>query len=371
MGSKIEIISEIKRMRELIGFKDQINEQRRLVFKTETGKIRLTKGEPAKEDYVDFGTYSVVTPQTEWDTFLSEDGNMVKLMDRKSKINWSKLKIDSSHKGYAVASLEKFNNTYPENKWTKVTVGDKTKITSIPVAESETKYPVVPIKFPADMSINSNFFKDNYYSLTDLFIQAVKSDIIDPISSQLSLIPEPTNGTPKAILNSMDVITSSSTLPNGQSPDGKTYSFSELSKLRNDMAKNYVISELQKIGVVVDSKSKIIQDSLGTNKNGTSGPVWNSPGSSKNKSDYLQYKYLDIDLDVIFNRPVAINPIENPGKITTITSDIYKVSFTAPGKLGKSIKVNLPILKLVGSKKRRSRRDSKIAECDFLNRKNK
>ena len=369
MGNKIEIISEITRMRELIGLKPQINEQRRLVFKTKTiAKIPLTKGEPAKKDDVDFGTYSVVTPQTEWDTFLLEDGNMVKLMDKKSKINWSKLKIDSTHKGYAVASLEKFNNTYSENKWTKVIVGDKTKITSTPVAESETKYPVVPIKFPADMSINSNFFKDNYFSLTEEFIQAVKSDIIDPISSQLSLIPEPTNGTPKAMLNSMDVITSSSTLPNGQSPDGKTYSFSELSKLRNYTAKNYVISELQKIGVVVDSNSKIIQEWLGTNKNGTSGPVWNSPSSSKNKPDYLQYKYLDIDLDVIFNQPVAINPSDVPDKITTITSDIYKVSFTSPGKLGKSIKINLPLLHLVGTKKRRSRRGSKIAECPRFNR---
>jgi hypothetical protein len=369
MENKTNILSEITRMRELMSSKTLVNEQRRLEIQIKSGKrIPLTKGEPSKLDYVDFETYSVVTPQTEWDSFLSADENMVALMDRKSKINWNKLKTDPTHKGYAVASLEKFNKSYSENKWTKVNVGDDTKITSTPVKVIENKFPIAPIKFPADISINSNFFKDNYYTLTDLFTQTVKSDIIDPIISQLSTIPEPTNGTPKAMLLSMDIMTSSSTLPNGQSPDGKTYSFTELSKLRNDNAKNYVISELQKIGVVVDSTSKIVQDSLGTNKNGTSGPVWGAQGSSKNKSDYLQYKYLDIDLDIIFNQPASPRQIENPEKITTITSDIYKVSFIAPGKLGKSFRLNLPILKLVGSKKRRSRRKSRVADCPLFNR---
>ena len=37
MENKVEIITEITRMRELIGFKNQINEQRRL-------KIRIKKG---------------------------------------------------------------------------------------------------------------------------------------------------------------------------------------------------------------------------------------------------------------------------------------------------------------------------------------
>ena len=62
--------------------------------------------------------------------------------------------------------------------------------------------------FPADLETNANFFKDNYYEVTDLFKQTVKTDIVDPIVAQLAAIKEPGNGKSKAMLVTMDVVTS-------------------------------------------------------------------------------------------------------------------------------------------------------------------
>ena len=361
MENKVEIITEITRMRELIGFKNQINEQRRLKIRIKKGKRRtLIPGKPSKSDYVDFEDYSVVTPEAEWDTFLSKDTKMVSLMNNESKTNWGKLKTDPNHKGYAVASLEEFNRTYPTDKWVTVNVGDESKINTQTIIGEEKVFPVTPIVFPADLETNANFFKDNYYEVTDLFKQTVKTDIVDPIVAQLAAIKEPGNGKSKAMLVTMDVVTSCSTLPNGQSPDGKTYSFADLSRLRNETAKNYVLSQLTSIGVEVDSTAKITQSSLGSNQNGTSGPAWDSKWPTNVKTqkrpEYEKYKYLDMDLEIMFNIAQDPKTTKEADKIITIESDIYDVSFIAPGRRGITFRLPKIMINIVGHKRRKSKK---------------
>lgn len=360
-----EIISEVTRIRELIGFKNQINEIRHPKIRIKKGKLKtLIQGKSSKTDYVNFKDYSVETPESEWDTFLSNDSSMVALMDKKSKTNWNKLKTDPNHKDYAVASLEEFNKTYSADKWRKVNVGDETKIDNPTIEGEQKKYPAVPIKFPGQLDPNSNFFKDNYYEVTDLFKQTVKTDIIDPIVSQMSSIQEPENGESKAVLATLEIRTSCSTLPNGKSPDGKTYTFEKLSELRNETAKNYVLEQLKNIGVETMSTTSITQEYLGENQNGTSGPAWDSKWSQEVKKqkrpEYEKYKYLDMELEILFN--MTQDPSENtdPDKIVTIESDIYNVSFYAPGK--KSIKFRLPkiTIDMVERKRRKPRRKGKF-----------
>jgi hypothetical protein len=364
-----EIISEVTRMRELIGFKNQINEIRHPRIRIKKGKRRtLIPGKSGKSDYVDFEDYSVETPESEWDSFLSNDGAMVKLMDEDSKTNWNKLKTDPNHKDYAVASLEEFNRTYPTYKWTKVNVGDESKIDTTIIPGQVKQFPAVPIKFPADLTPSSNFFKDNYYEVTDLFKQTVKTDIIDPVVAQMASMKQPAGGKSKAALASLSVLSSCSTLPNGPSPDGKTYSFEELSRLRNETAKNYVLAQLKAIGVEVMDNAPITQSYLGSNKNGTSGPQWDSKWSkevkTQKKPEFEKYKYLDMDLEIVFNMSSDPTTMKEPDQIITIESDIYDVSFVAPGR--KSVTFRLPkiTIDMVGRRRRKSKKKKfRLLDC--------
>lgn len=373
MENNENILSEMARAKELMSFKYAINEQRRLKIQVQKGKrIRLKDGKPSKTEYVDFENYSPVTPESEWDTYLTNDEKMVSLMDAKSLKNWSTLKSDAINKGYAVAALEQFNSTYKRYKWKKVVVGQKDIIDTVTVEGEVKEYPTVPIKFPGDLSPSSNFFKDNYYEVTDLFIQTVKTDIIDPIVTQLNALPDPGEGIPKAVLNSMDVLSSCSRLPNGPSPDGTTYSFVELSQKRNETATNYVIAELRKIGVLVPDTFKPVQNWMGQNNDGTSGPKWNSKWSKEIKDtkrpEYEKYKYLDMDLEVIFNSKETPGPDETPDEVITIRSDVYDISFYTPGKKGISIRLPKIIMRIVGTKKRRSRKKPRTTRCYFFDK---
>ena len=125
----------------------------------------------------------------------------------------------------------------------------------------EDTYPGIPVKFPANLEPYAPFFKDNSFTPTELFKKSVKEDIIDPlikINQEFGV----TDGSPKFWLESMDILTSCSTLPNGPSPeDGIKRSFKQLSEARNKAAYDYIVTELKGIGVVITSESKIYQNS--------------------------------------------------------------------------------------------------------------
>lgn len=327
-------------------------------------RLKLFGGKKSKTDYVDFENYTVNTPQENWDSFLSKDQKMVSLMNGPSKTNWSKLKNDPKNKGYAVASLERFNDTYGQNKWEKIIVGDEKMIENIPSNDPEKLYETKPMKFPSNLNPNLNFFVNNHYEVTPLFKETVKIDLIDPISKQMAQIENVPDDKPKAVLNSMDVLTSCSTIPNTKSPDGNTYSFDELSELRNKKATEYVLDELRKIGVVIPQNFVPHQDHKGKNGKGTSGPKWDpkKDNSPERRKLFEQYKYVDIDLEIIYNSAVKSEISQETDKIETIETNLYKVTFFAPSK---GIYFRIPKL-VIKSGRRKSRKKGRFLKCPFF-----
>jgi len=350
MGRKI-LVTE-SQLRFIIENVDYISEQRRLrsPIKIKRGKgktINILKGKPSQRDKVSFDDYQVKTPEDQWSEYLNNDSEITSVMSSRSKGNWKKLKSDQDNLGYAVAVLERFNETNPTTKWERVVVNSETEIINDvqqPEESVEDTYPGIPVKFPKNLNPHAPFFKDNSFTPTELFKKSVKEDIIDPLI-KINQEYGVTDGSPKFWLESMDILTSCSTLPNGKSPeDGKKRSFKELSEARNKAAYDYIISELKGIGVLIDGDSKILRNSDGKNGDGTSGPEWT--GKNEDRPKYEKYKYLDVELKVAINVPEPDTeiPDEPEDKIESIETPTYDVLFRKPGK-GK-LRITLPKIKL-------------------------
>lgn len=332
-------------------------------------RLKLKSGKSGAFEEVEAENYTLKTPQENWDEFLANDQQMTKLMTEESLSNWNKLKQDEDDKIYAVASLERFNETFPTYKWDLVTVGLEEGFEEQIIKGEQKVYPAVPIKFPNELSPSSNFFKDNYYEVTPLFVETVNKDIIQPLVAQMATLKSPA-GKPKGFLELIDVVSSCSTLPNGPSPDGKTYTFDELSKLRAETAMNYIIGELQKIGILVNDTTKKTMDYMGTNGDGTSGPSWlKVPQAEKNakRPEFEKYKKVDIELSVILNYSEEPQVETTPDTTIRIPTDDYLVEFSKKPKKG--IYIRLPKIRL-NWKKRIKKRMRKVnfrtLKCTFL-----
>ena len=350
MGRKI-LVTE-SQLRLIIENVDYISEQRKLrsPIKIKRGKgktINILKGKPSQRDKVSFDDYQVKTPEDQWSEYLNNDSEITSVMSSRSKGNWKKLKSDQDNLGYAVAVLERFNETNPTTKWERVVVGSGSEIIKVvqePEESVEDTYPGIPVKFPANLEPYAPFFKDNSFTPTELFKKSVKEDIINPLI-KINQEYGVTDGSPKFWLESMDILTSCSTLPNGKSPeDGIKRSFKELSEARNKAAYDYIISELKGIGVLIDGDSKVLRNSDGKNGDGTSGPEWT--GKNEDRSKYEKYKYLDVELKVAMNIETKPEDIidEPEDNIESIETPTYDVLFRKPGK-GK-LSITLPKIKL-------------------------
>jgi hypothetical protein len=350
MGRKI-LVTE-SQLRLIIENVDYISEQRKLrsPIKIKRGKgktINILKGKPSQRDKVSFDDYQVKTPEDQWSEYLNNDSEITSVMSSRSKGNWKKLKSDQDNLGYAVAVLERFNETNPTTKWERVVVNSETEIINAvqqPEEPVEDSYPGIPVKFPKNLNPHAPFFKDNSFTPTELFKKSVKEDIIDPLI-KINQEYGVTDGSPKFWLESMDILTSCSTLPNGKSPeDGKKRSFKELSEARNKAAYDYIISELKGIGVLIDGDSKVLRNSDGKNGDGTSGPEWT--GKNEDRPKYEKYKYLDVELKIAMNietKPEEITD-EPEDDIESIETPTYDVLFRKPGK-GK-LRITLPKIEL-------------------------
>ena len=206
-------------------------------------------------------------------------------------------------------------------KLKKSTSTDTTKPTSKPGGEDPIYF-----KFPVDDGLTSKkYFVDNSWELDPVFVEQFRSTTLKNVKDKLATIPNP-----KGLLNGITVKTSCSTLPNGKSPDGKIHTFEELSKLRNESAKEFVVKELQSIGITVSPNLKYTPDYLANDKdmgglgNGSSsrsGNIWGQPGASKDKKVYELDKYLKIALDLVISGKdtYPVDPSKTP-KITTTTT---------------------------------------------------
>jgi hypothetical protein len=207
----------------------------------------------------------------------------------------------------------------------KSTSTDATKPTSKPGGEDPIYF-----KFPVDDGLTSKkYFVDNSWELDPVFVEQFRSTTLKNIKDKLATIPNP-----KGLLNGITVKTSCSTLPNGKSPDGKVYSFADLSKLRNQSAKEFVVKELESIGITILPNLKYTPDYLANDKdmgglgNGSSsrsGNIWGQPGASKDKKVYELDKYLKIALDLVISGKdkYPVDPSKTPGITTTTTLTDY------------------------------------------------
>jgi hypothetical protein len=277
----------------------------------------------------------------------SNEGPMLKLMSNSSKRKWEEVKEEKP--AFALAAVKEFTETNPEDKWNNIYVkkGPQTKET-IPVEGD--KHPIIPFIFPAVASPNASYFQDNYYAPTEMFRETFNKDVYNPLKQQSAQLVQPTDGKPKMALTSLSIVTSCSTLPNGKSPDGKTYSFKELSQLRNNSAKTYIIEKLQELGVDT-SNAVITQEYLGDNGDGTSGPKWT--GKDSDRAKYDQYKVLDVDIEIAFNQNA--NPETTEPTTQVVTDREYSIRFTR--KTGFDFAIRLPVFRW--HKKRRTRRQPK------------
>jgi hypothetical protein len=350
-------------------------------------------------------------------SYLKEnESTMVKLMSNTSKGNWEELKSNPEEIAYAVAVLERFNETYEEKKWKKVGVGldketfiieceDDPIVNGIPA--DEKLYPTETFEFPLNPDNDKNLFKDNEWDEANagIFLQEVK-ELCALIQQQMSGLTPPKDK-PKAYLEAMYLQASASRLRNG----GKAaeLSFKQLSENRLATGKAIMERELAAIGVLIDGNTKYYFDTDA--KPTDTNPMGNGDGSSgpnppigkgyiakgnfpmtpnclptnqtcrlngkdiprsecgtphTNILDYDKYKFINGSVKLIFNDDYKPEPDNTPPdenkkefdpEVEVIETDVYPIYFYAPGK--KPFKIPLPGLRIKWKKlftfKRRSR----------------
>jgi len=185
-------------------------------------------------------------------------------------------------------------------------------------------YPAVKIEIPQDID-TSDFFEFNSWTLSDKFKKWLTDNVINPSKETISKL-NPPEGKPKSYLNSLKITTSSSTIPNGVSPeDKKKHTFAELSDLRSESAIKYLKEELAKLGVLIDADTKIEKSTKGTNAGkkstiayasqpigtdltGTSGEEWDK--TDANKQELKKYQRVEIEAGIIFNNTKKAEPVK-------------------------------------------------------------
>ena len=271
---------------------------------------------------------------TGWKELLNNDSIMVKRMSETSKSNWLTLKNDPEHIGYAVYSLEQFNDTFPEYKWKFVFCDTETNIETIIDRQPKPKKGddgggdnavALPIEFPINGPSN-NFFEDNKSVVTQEFIDKLNEEIINPLREIAAGMKNDT-GQPKFFLQEMEIATSCSRFRN--TGEAATMTWMQLSQSRNNAAKEYIITQLTSLGVLIDNDTEITQHIDGDNGDGSSGPnppspyVFTKDGKTiitnesdratygepiKVKGGYNDYKYCIAGLTILANKNLNPEP---------------------------------------------------------------
>jgi hypothetical protein len=232
------------------------------------------------------------------------------------------------------------------------TVTEPTKTVEEP-DESEG-VPMMGADFGISGSGKNNLYIDNCYKVDTNTKKKIDEEIVQPILDVLSNIPETVDNkkliskmmkgkikfTWRGCVNSVNFTSSASRFRNskGTTCDASKYTFLELSKLRAENAKNYIIKELIEKNKMAwcTGKPIINLNYAGSNGDGTSGPnppngfSYIAKGENKmtpnadptkdlfnfngrvikrdecgaplaKKSDYDKYKYTIINVDAAFN----------------------------------------------------------------------
>jgi hypothetical protein len=233
--------------------------------------------------------------------------------------------------------------------------------------------PMMGADFGVSGSGNNNLYVDNCFKVDAKTKDKINSDIIQPILDVLSNIPETVDNkkliskmmkgkikfTWRGCVNSINFTSSASRFRNskGATCDASKLTFLELSRLRAENAKNYIIKELVEKNKMAWCKGTPIinLNYEGDNGDGTSGPnppngfSYIAKGENKmtpnadptkdvfnfngrvikrdecgaplaKKSDYDKYKYTIINVDAAFNFELMepeVPEVTEPNKTTT------------------------------------------------------
>jgi hypothetical protein len=214
--------------------------------------------------------------------------------------------------------------------------------------------------------------------------------VINPSKETISKL-NPPEGKPKSYLNSLKITTSSSTIPNGVSPeDKKKHTFAELSDLRAESAIKYLKDELAKLGVLIDADTKIEKSTKGTNTGkkstvayasqpigtdltGTSGEEWDT--TDANKQTLKKYQKVEIEAGIIFNDTKKTEPVKgaetkpeplkiDPKKPIEVKEKAFFITITGDEKWRPNFTIpKIPKLRLVEIFKFKSKRNWGSTKC--------
>jgi hypothetical protein len=112
---------------------------------------------------------------------------------------------------------------------------------------------------------NTDFYPNNGWQVSDVFTNELNEKVVNPIQQLKQEYPEI-----KIYLDTLEIYTSSSRFRN--TGDAADLSFDQLSGYRNNTAKDYIINVLKENGVLNLDKVQPVQNYLGKNGDGTSGP---------------------------------------------------------------------------------------------------
>lgn len=287
---------------------------------------------------------------------------MMSHMSEASKKNWQKLITDPDNVEYAVEALKVYSSDYSKLKGIQakklvIIVGndEQTKFEIIEPEEQEIPDIVVPIQLPVNED-PSNLFENCKYSPNGNFVAEV-DELVSIITKQKEQMKDP-----RVFCSYIDIESSASRYRNVCGSD-KTLSWSKLSKLRNDAALKYLKERLISAGVMVDNETKIAQDYSGKNGDGSSGPnppkglrfntdgtaAWSCGDSSaegqkckgkrndfgapsSNESDYDEYRYVIMDLGLIFKGQGTPDPNDEKPEpeVKEIKTELYDITFYVP-----------------------------------------
>jgi len=243
--------------------------------------------------------------------------------------------------------------------------------------ETSTIYPALTAKL--DENAKTNFyFKDNQWELTE----EGKTDIQNTIFAQIEANIKENEGSRQCI-DSLVIDSSASRFRN--TGDAEKYSFAQLSKLRNDSVRDFIMQRLNEMGITLwcSTQNNIKQNINGSNSDGTSGPNPPKPlpfipkGQSSmkppstdeskrnefgephaSKEEYDLYKYTRPSLTIAFAMeppPIKTPPMED-------VSTVYNVEFfKGKTKIAKVSTRNTPKFKALQIP--RVKLTSKMVEC--------
>ena len=237
--------------------------------------------------------YSTDMPREDWDKFYEKNNKKIlrKIKNKGGKQIWEahwELE-DGKYKQFMITALEEFLRLKKKRGKIYVTVGDKPH-EEIKKGKKGDKivYPVVPLQFPVTTEPNAQYFVDNCYKVTPLFVEQIDLLMAEIVKAGEGY--QPAEGKPKFWLKFCEIASSCSAVPNGKTCGETTLAtamtFPELAESRANAGKDYIIEKLKEIGCAFGKydKGKETEWSMNTTGDGTlpgtSGPDWN-PGYGK------------------------------------------------------------------------------------------